>query len=104
MRRNLSKSTTAKRSEGDTRSPSVPAGRSARPVGCLEITSGQQVYEPAGRLGVVDEVLIGVRLPGDAWIVVRRGEGLPCDALIPYAWILSVDEMGIQIRAANQEL
>jgi hypothetical protein len=55
-------------------------------------------------VGVVDHVLIDPETHHPAYLVVRGGEVLPKDTLVPVKWIRDVDEEGVLLDATLDQL
>jgi len=68
------------------------------------LARGDRVRCPFGPVGNVDHLLVDPVTNWVAYLVVRGGEGLPKDTLIPVAWIEAVDDRGVLLDAAPDQL
>src|SRR5947209_13834135 len=70
----------------------------------VAISRGDPVRCLFGPIGAVDHLLMDPDSHEVTYLIVRGGQGLPKDTLIPVDWIRTVDSEGILIEATPDQL
>ncbi len=92
-------------SQADIRhtAPTLDLGADQPPI-WQQISRGTPVFFLDGVMGTVDHVWLDPGHEGVGQIVVRAGGPLPKDTVIPLAWVRRLDENGIYVEVAAEQL
>ena len=87
----------------------VPAERESAAVeatgrGLVPIERGQPVVGRGGELGVVDHVLVDPATQGVSHFVVRAGQHLAKDTIVPVDWVTGIGEGRVVVEAGAAQL
>jgi hypothetical protein len=86
--------------DGDAPPFPLPRSSFAWPV----LARGDRVRCLFGPVGAIDHLLIDPETHLAAYLVIRAGQGLSQDTLVPVDWIRSVDQDGVLLDATYEQL
>jgi len=83
--------------------PALDPGANQPPI-WQQISRGTPVLFLDGVRGIVDQIWLAPGHEGDGQIAVRVGGPLPKDTIIPLQWVRRLDENGIYVEVAAEQL